>query len=260
MSPPRVIQVAVPRPLHTVYDYSVPEEMSMPTIGTRLRVPFGRTNTIGICTATEVETAHKRLKNIRQVLDSQPAIPAELMQLAHWMTQYYHHPLGEVLATMLPSAARKGAPFDIDAVDNWRVTSTPFAGKRAPAQLACHEYLQSNGPSLGSHLVECGFSRQTLRNLHTKGSIERCETLTSEQFETPPEANGEQALAIETINKHHGKYACLLLEGVTGSGKTEVYLRTMTIPLAAQQQVLVLVPEIALTPQTLRRFQRRFDN
>ena len=103
-----VIQVAVPRPLHAVYDYQVPQQMNMPKIGARVRVPFGRSATVGICVATQVETPHKQLKDVTEVLDSQPVVPTELMALAHWMTTYYHYPLGEVLATILPAAARKG--------------------------------------------------------------------------------------------------------------------------------------------------------
>ena len=101
----RVIQVAVPRPLHSVYDYSVPTSMPIPSLGCRVQVPFGRTTTLGICVNNQVANPHSRLKPIRALVDaedSDPAVSTELLDLAKWMSAYYHHPLGEVLATVLP--------------------------------------------------------------------------------------------------------------------------------------------------------------
>ena len=117
---PRVIQVAVPRPLHAVYDYQVPADLQLPAVGARVRVPFGRSATVGVCVATDVSSPHPNLKDVTEVLDSEPVVPAELMSLAHWMTGYYHYPLGEVLATMLPAAARKGATCSIEPADYWQ--------------------------------------------------------------------------------------------------------------------------------------------
>ena len=110
----RIIQVAVPRPLHAVYDYSVPESMPIPNVGARLKVPFGRTQTIGVCVNVEVTSPHKSPKPIIQIIDDDAAISGELLDLANWMSTYYHHPLGEVLATILPNAARKGLPFVLE--------------------------------------------------------------------------------------------------------------------------------------------------
>ena len=253
----KVIQVAVPRPLHAVYDYQVPDELAVPAIGARVRVPFGRSITIGICVSDQVDTPHKRLKNIDEVLDTQPTVPSELMALAQWMTTYYHYPLGEVLATILPAAARKGSPCEIDEPDFWRVCQ-PFTNDRARSQKALHEHLAAHGPCAGEDIVARGFKRQTLRNLLENNYVERTQPPSASASETPPRPTDAQAAAIKDIKDSYGKFATFLLEGVTGSGKTEVYLRSIAPILEAGGQVLVLVPEIALTPQTLGRFQRRF--
>jgi primosomal protein N' (replication factor Y) len=254
----RVIQVAVPRPLHAVYDYQVPQPLNIPNVGARVRVPFGRSATVGICVATQVETPHKQLKDVAEVLDSQPVVPTELMALAHWMTTYYHYPLGEVLATMLPAAARKGASCAIDEPDHWRICAIEFANKRAPAQRALFEHLATSGPVAGEELTSLGFTRQTLRTLANNGMVERCPVPDAQPAEQPPQAMSEQATAITAITADLEGFHAYLLDGVTGSGKTEVYLRSIEPVVAANGQVLVLVPEIALTPQTLGRFQRRF--
>jgi primosomal protein N' (replication factor Y) (superfamily II helicase) len=254
----RVIQVAVPRPLHAVYDYQVPEKMPVPAIGCRVQVPFGRSSTIGICVATHVTHPHSKLKEITKTLDTQPLVPDELMSLAHWMTTYYHYPLGEVLATLLPAAARKGAACDIEPADYWHTATAKFANTRAKRQQALFEYLKDHGPCSGESIIAAGFTRQLLRSLVSSGAAERCTPAEPTQFETPPEPTPGQQKAITTINASRNRFQPFLLEGVTGSGKTEVYLRTIAPVIDAGAQVLVLVPEIALTPQTLGRFQKRF--
>jgi len=256
----RVIQVAVPRPLHAVYDYEVPAQMPVPAVGARVRVPFGRSATVGICVATDVDSAHEKLKQVDELLDSQAVVPEELMSLAQWMSGYYHYPLGEVLATMLPAAARKGADCRIDAPDVWQTCSAGFDNPRAHAQQALFTYLQTHQPCSGEQLVAAGHKRQTLRKLVDAGAAERCAAPTPGGGERPPAPTDAQQQAIHTITDNLLGFHAYLLEGVTGSGKTEVYLRAIEPVVSAGAQVLVLVPEIALTPQTLGRFQRRFGS
>lgn len=255
---PRVIQVAVPRPLHAVYDYRVPDELPLPAIGARVKVPFGRSATVGICVATDVSNPHAKLKDVDAVLDSSAIVSSELMALAHWMTSYYHYPLGEILATLLPAAARKGAKCEIDPPDHWQVSAAPFINPRAPAQQALFDYLHTNGPTAAVDLVAAGHNRATLRALAKGDHIQRCAPDTRGETETPPTPTDAQHTAIQQITEALQSFCAFLLEGVTGSGKTEVYLRSIAPVLEQGGQVLVLVPEIALTPQTLTRFQRRF--
>lgn len=255
---PRVIQVAVPRPLHAVYDYSVPDDLATPAIGARVNVPFARSSTIGICVKTDVTSPHKRLKAIHASLDDQPALDEQFMALAQWMSDYYHYPLGEVLATMLPAAARRGAAFKIDPSDYWQVAQDSFDNPRARRQAALFEYLQTHVGAMGADLVAAGFSRAVIRTMADQGSIKRISEPVSQALEPPLSPTPEQATAINAIIQSGDQYRTFLLHGVTGSGKTEVYLQAMQPTLEQNKQVLILVPEIALTPQTLARFIRRF--
>ena len=258
MAEARVIQVAVPRPLHAVYDYAVPGDLALPAVGSRVRVPFGRSRTVGICVSNRVERPHAQLKSIEAVLDTEPVLTPQLMSLAHWMTGYYHHPLGEVLATILPAAARRGAACRIDEEDCWATAIDHFDNKRARSQAALFEYIAQYGPCSGDAIVAAGHRRETLRKLHKSGAVARTTMPPHQPDEAPPPPTAAQRKAIDRICHDLQGFHAYLLEGVTGSGKTEVYLRTIAPVVEQGGQVLVLVPEIALTPQTLARFQRRF--
>ena len=258
----RVIQVAVPRPLHSVYDYAVPDGMPIPPAGCRVQVPFGRSTALGICVNTEVTNPHSRLKPIYALVDaeaSEPAVSQELLGLAQWMSSYYHHPLGEVLATVLPAAARRGAEFSITAADCWQAVQPEYVNPRAPRQQQLLEFLTNHPGSTGAEVVAAGFSRTLLNKLAALGVVDRIDQRADLQPKEPHlAATAEQGLAIEQVHQALGRFRALLLEGVTGSGKTEVYLQSIAAAVAQGGQALVLVPEIALTPQTLSRFQRRF--
>ena len=260
--PKRVIQVAVPRPLHSVYDYAVPEAMPIPPVGSRVQVPFGRARTLGICVSTEVANPHDTLKSIYawvDPVDAQPAVSTELLQLAEWMSSYYHHPLGEVLATVLPAAARRGVEFAITPADCWEVIDSDYSNSRAPRQQQLLAFLAARPGCTGADIAAAGFSRALLNKLAELSVVARCaQADAATPGEAPLAPNAEQALAIQNITDALGRYQTLLLEGVTGSGKTEVYLQSIATVVARGGQALVLVPEIALTPQTLARFQRRF--
>jgi len=257
MPEPRVVQVAVPRPLHAVYDYALPSHLSPPQPGTRVRVPFGRSSVIGICVGSQPQSTQHTLKEIEALLDDTPLVGAELLDIAQWMENYYHYPLGEVLATILPAAARKGAAGQIKNSDHWQ-TIAPFDNPRAKAQSALHEYLAQEGPTSGPDLLAAGFKRTALRQLSERGVVARCEPAEQAPTEAALQPSEAQREAIASISASQGQFTAFVLEGVTGSGKTEVYLQAMAPVIARNAQVLVLVPEIALTPQTLRRFQARF--
>ena len=257
----QVIQVAVPRPLHSVYDYHIEAEHPVPQVGARLLVPFGRSEVIGICISTEVANPHTSTKAVIEVLDTEAAIAPELLALAQWMQHYYHYPLGEVLATVLPSAARKGTVLEIKPEappDLWHLTNANLISPRAKTQQAVVDHLARVGDAQSGEALEAaGFNRSMLRKLEGMGVLIRRAAPTQRQMTGPLAPSDEQQVAINGINAAVG-FNVFLLEGVTGSGKTEVYLQSMAAVLGAGKQVLVLVPEIALTPQTLDRFESRF--
>lgn len=259
----QVIQVAVPRPLHSAYDYHVDGGLALPSIGARVRVPFGRSEVIGICVNTLVDNPHAKTKPVSEILDDDAVIDAELLGLAQWMQSYYHYPLGEVLATILPSAARKGSQLEIKPEpppDIWRLVDPSLISPRAKTQKALVDHLLHVGDAQsGDALEAAGFNRSMLRKLEGTGVLERKAASVHHQTSEALSPSSEQQTAINAINAAAG-FNVFLLEGVTGSGKTEVYLQSMARVLTTGQQVLVLVPEIALTPQTLARFENRFGS
>ncbi len=257
-----VVRVAVAKPLHQLFDYAVPPGMAPPVAGARVVVPFGRQRLTAICIEQDPEDAHARLKPLVSVLDASPAVPEELRSLAVWLSDYYQHPLGEVLATIMPAEARRGREMKIVRPEQWAATGATCDLARAPRQRALLEAIGAAGGSLSaSALLDAGFSRALIRSVAGKGLITRTETAAEFAVgidEEPPGLNEEQADVLSDLLDRTDGFAPSLLEGITGSGKTEIYLQLIDQVRKAGRQVLVLVPEIALTPQTVGRFERRF--
>ncbi|ANU37690.1 primosomal protein N' [Vibrio scophthalmi] len=268
---PTIARVALPVPLDKQFDYLIPSHL-FPIIGGRVAVPFGRQSLIGIVTelTNQSQFTQSQLKPIKQVLDQQPVWPESLYQLLKWCSQFYQHPLGETLANAMPSALRKGKAADFSTLVEWQLTEQ---GKnqlmqglgRAVKQEQAMRALQYGAVS-HQQLLDQDINSTVLKNLLEKGwveSIEKKPTIHAwpreiEAQVDKPKLNQEQAVAIATVNSSDG-FACYLLEGVTGSGKTEVYLNLIKPVLEAGKQALVLVPEIGLTPQTINRFRKRFN-
>lgn len=205
-----LIQVALPVPMYQAFDYLIPSNFPLPNIGCRVTVPFGKANRtlVGIVIA-QIHNSNidsTKLKSILDILDKQPILDKHLLNFAYWLSQYYHYPIGDVFAVMLPAFIRQG---------------------RAVAINNNNRDLSSNTDILASDNLPL---------------------------------NNEQQFAVDSIlqaiQKQH--YQGFLLNGITGSGKTEVYLQVMQPVLQAGKQVLILVPEIGLTPQTSQRFSKRF--
>ncbi|MFP6816895.1 MAG: primosomal protein N' [Pseudomonadales bacterium] len=257
----RVARVAVPVPLHRLFDYSVPASYPMPPIGARVAVQFGPQKLTGVCVDQNPEDAHDRLKPILNVLDHEPALPAELYELALWLAEYYQHPLGEVLASVLPIQARRGRDLSTEHPKVWATTGRHADLTRAPRQRELLDALRSTGPMTETAIRTAGFSRALIRAMAGKGLIaihEAKPDIQTEVSEPPLALNPEQSTVLGELESLPPGFAPALLEGVTGSGKTEIYLRLIQRLRLQGKQVLVLVPEIALTPQTVGRFERRF--
>ncbi|MER2497710.1 primosomal protein N' [Vibrio neptunius] len=268
---PTIARVALPVPLDKQFDYQIPVHL-FPIIGGRVSVPFGRQTLVGVVTAlvNQSEFSVDKLKPLKQVLDSQPVWPDSLYELLQWCSQFYQYPLGDTLLNAMPSALRKGKEADFATLVEWQLTN---AGRnqmmlgfgRAVKQAKVMHMLES-GSVPHQHFIDQEVSSSVLKTLQEKGWIESIECKPeirdwSHQVEADvdkPKLNEEQAVAIATVNSFDG-FGCFLLEGVTGSGKTEVYLNLIKPVLEKGRQALVLVPEIGLTPQTINRFRHRFN-
>ncbi|WP_100658662.1 primosomal protein N' [Alteromonas flava] len=261
-----IVRVALPVPMRRLFDYQADNA----SVGCRVLVPFGRRELVGVVIAQVTESSFdaSKIKPIKHVIDSEAVLDAELLSLAQWLADYYHHALGEVIATLLPAALRKAQSIQRPSID-WLELSLagelqlqqPLRAKQQQALLT----LLSTAPLRAGDVRE-QFGQSVIKACIEKGWVEKVSREIKPQLDwhqhleigAAPTPNADQALAIATICAQPKGYTPFLLEGVTGSGKTEVYLQVIQPRLAAGEQVLILVPEIGLTPQTVARFEQRF--
>lgn len=267
-----ILRVAVPRPLRRLFDYLPPtgQQITRFRPGCRIEVPFGSRTVTGFLleTGDHSEISRDQLKPATALIDTQPLFSPALLELLQWSADYYHHPIGEVLATAAPALLRQGAPL-YESVPVWRAQSGPDQlSDRAHRQRQLLEFINERESVVRADLDAGGFSLQLLRQLLDKGLV-RKEYRTEKAAPgfphwqpvnvSRPVLNAEQTAAVEKFRAAGKGFRCALVNGVTGSGKTEVYMRLMEPELAAGRQCLVLVPEIGLTPQTVDRFRQRFS-
>jgi primosomal protein N' (replication factor Y) (superfamily II helicase) len=260
-----VLRVALPLPLPRLFDY-LPPAGGAPDpawVGCRVRVPFGPRELVGVVAAVgPADEGAPEPRRVLALLDPEPLIGGELSRSLHWLAAYVHAPLGEVLATALPAALRRGEPLPDTHAWAWRMTTAGAAALPAlrpgrPRRLG--ELLQP--APMPEALLDDALDgwRGAARTLAARGLVERVAivaTASPAHVQPGPALNPEQQAAVDALHATRG-FSALLLDGVTGSGKTEVYLHAIADCLARGRQALVLVPEIGLTPQTLARFRAR---
>lgn len=268
----QVLKVALPSPLRRLFDYLPGRET--PTSGwqpgLRVRVPFGHRNVVGVVVAlaTDSELPRAQLRTISDVLDNAP-LPNDWQWLCHFTARYYQHSLGDTMQLAMPARLRQGHSMAGRTQTLWLPIETPDASplQRAPKQAELYALLRQHPHGLAARAISAhGFTRDQLLALQKKGF-----THAEERILTAPKPTGGSLLASPSLPLNREQAACLaalhekldsyhpcLLEGVTGSGKTEIYLQLIEALAAKGKQSLVLVPEIGLTPQTLARFRSRF--
>ena len=267
-APPTILRVAVPVPLPTLFDYRPPPGMRATdiAIGARLCVPFGRGRRVGVLVGVQAhsELAPERLKVAIAVLDREPLISRELLASLQWVARYYLHPLGEVLEAALPAGLRRTRepPVAGDAALMLApgAAESPASARPGSASAALLQLLAAGPMRIAALDARLPKWRGAAAHLRRRGLLVATRLPTPEPPPVridPPPLTAEQDAAVGTIAAAFDRYAPFLLEGITGSGKTEVYLALAERALARGRQVLVLVPEIGLTPQLLRRFRER---
>jgi primosomal protein N' (replication factor Y) len=277
MMKPNYVRVIIDRAIQRELDYSVPETLADRIgIGSRVRVPFRDKSTLATVLATLEQSDAKGIRAIEALVGEAPAISESLLDLAKWMSTYYCCPLETVMRSLLPQVIRHAkvgwkkqlfvqpmTTIDAEKIDNLR--------KRAPRQAELLEAIAKlEKPMPATQLLrKTSLDNQTLRALAKRGLIELREEAVErdphadEQFiaTTNLEVNAEQALALNKITDALAAPETakpILLHGVTGSGKTEIYLQAIRTALERGRSAIVLVPEISLTPQTVERFKSRF--
>jgi len=279
-----IVRVALDVPLSTLFDYTVTEGVAV-AIGQRVLVPFGRRQMAGVvmeCVAT-TDVAPERIKPVTQALHDSAPLSAGLLDLLRFCSDYYRYPIGQTVLSALPVRLRSdkpviskpvlsyrlsasGAALDLDTLPKRKVVQRRILAKLAeqPCNLAQLKALSATaGAQLKALMAEGwveSFSGPSIRSIRpsgysgrTAGSIQR-HTLDNAHILT-----SEQQLAVDAVTQSSG-YACFLLHGITGSGKTEVYVHLMHEVLQRGGQVLLLVPEINLTPQLENYFRSRFPD
>ena len=266
MKPPSCLRVALPVPLPQLFDYLPPPTGPRPVAGMRVCVPFGKRRLVGVVVETDrvSELPADRLQQAREVLDDgEPLLDPKLLELLRWCWRYYKRAPGDVVTSALPPALRSpggvlpGPPLNyrLTAAGRARLAEAPGREKVRHAMLAA----MASGAVGEAALHGIGSRwRATLNGLLECGWVEAVPAPPAEPRPVAgPELLPEQDAAVDAIADSFGGFRAHLLDGVTGSGKTEVYMSLLERVLAEGGQGLVLVPEIGLTPQLLRRFSHR---
>ncbi|MFP6613967.1 MAG: primosomal protein N' [Pirellulales bacterium] len=260
------------------FDYIVPNDLRDEIrTGCRVRVPFGRGNreATGYCVGLETrEGLTRRLKNVSSVVDRQPILSPSMLRLTKWMAEYYFSPWGQVIETVIPAGVRMAAGTRLatylsvapDVAAQVTELKLPKKQQAALAHLAAHG--GSLTPSQLADIVGCTLApvnalrRKGLVISESRREIVKPPELAVLSTDAQLELNADQQAALNSILAvlRRQMHEVILIQGVTGSGKTEVYMQAIQEVVSYGQQAIVLVPEISLTPQTESRFRSRFGN
>ncbi len=271
-----ILEVALPVPLRKTFDYILPDSMQLKSqvvVGMRVRVPFGRRNLVGFiaCIKTKSDFPANKLRKVSEIIDKEPLLLDKDVELINWASRYYQHPIGEVYQAALPKLLLQGekavihetvyyqvSDFGRNAIDTKQV-------KSAPQKVLLNLLLEHDKGLTIGELALWGMQRRVVNNLLEKNWVQtKVVEPTSWSSENVcvnsdrKALNEEQAEIVNLVAKSKA-FDTYLIDGITGSGKTEVYLQAIEHVISQGKQALVLIPEIGLSPQTVTRFQYRFN-
>ena len=272
----RYAEVAVPLHVFQTFTYRLTAEQSLQAqVGARLLVPLGRSLVTGyivnLSDQISAELDDVEIRDAQDLVDSAPVCTPEILQLARWVAEYYASPLGEVIRAALPPGVSKATSTVKPKVRRFVRLLNSDEQKLTDAQRRVISTLENNGPMLLQSLLQtASVSASTISSLEKKGLVEtyaeaiRRDPL-SEDLGLSSEVHtltAAQTSVLEQIEQQMNSetYAAFLLHGVTGSGKTEIYMRAMDKALKVGRSAMMLVPEIALTPVFSRRLRTRFGD
>jgi primosomal protein N' (replication factor Y) len=265
----QIIQVAVPVPLDGLFDYLCDGEPAK--IGARVKVPFQNRELIGVVWHhnSDSKLDPKKIKEIISTVDNFELIKKSQREILEKIANYYQHSLGEVVGAALSGNLSKGKAAELETENKYKINKTPEENKisaSAKKQLALYALLEKHPEGITrQHLKPENITTATIQSAVKQGWCLQTEQikipgLISGSNDSPPHTlNPQQQVAVTEVTHNLDKFHPSLLLGVTGSGKTEVYLQVMEEVLAQGKQVLFLVPEIGLAPQTLTRVKQRFN-
>lgn len=271
------VSVALPIGVDQTFTYALPENLRGKVWpGQRVKVPFGRGNrwAVGWIARGLEATDIKKVKEVAEILDDEPLLTRDLLDLAFWMARYYVTPIGQVFEAILPAAVKRKAGFKtIQLVVRTEKSESEVDRILSKQRRVLDRLTQAEGTPLAPRELarHAGCTVAVIKSLEKKGLV-RIETREVDEFardlfielEEPKTIHltAEQALALQRVKARIAaeEFGVIVLQGVTGSGKTEVYLRAIEDVVERGRQAIVLVPEIALTPQTIRRFRERFTH
>lgn len=260
------LQIVIANSLRQAFTYLPLEDEPLPAIGCRVRVPFRHSKRIGLVVdhLDDCDLSEDQLKPILEVLDDQPLLPNHLWQLGKWASDYYQHPPGDALIHLLPILFRQGRDNQIIS-RYWQKRHHQSDLIKGSKQIQTWQQLRVLPDGFSeAQLRHIGLAYKDIKPLIDRGALvsapPRPQHVIAQINQAPLHLNEEQQQALQSIQSCSNDFACHLLHGVTGSGKTEVYLQLIEASLQAGQRVLILVPEIGLTHQLLERLQQRFHN
>ena len=268
-----IVRLALPVPLNKLFDYALAAESDKPVVGSRVLVNFGGRSMIGLVIelSDSSHVADNKLKPYKALLETEPLVDAEQLSLGLWAAKYYKYPQGDALMHLLPTLARKESDPYPKQPAYWVLNDQADIekiSKRAVRQRALFTWMLKQSVAVSSaHIKSAGFDTKLLQTLaslevvsHTDQPIEASKSVASPTLAHDSlTLNTEQSIIVERIQRA-SEFTAFLIEGVTGSGKTEVYLQAIESVLARGDQVLIMVPEIGLTPQLVDRFNHRFNS